>query len=142
MRAPLVAAAKAAMAVALSLHVQVASPPPSPPAEALGGAAIGVGAVGLVVGAVAGGLLLGQIRTIEGHCPNGTCDGAARRANDDAKATMVFANGGLGGGLAALTAGVALFLRAPQPAMRPSVEIKPFGRGIGGGGVVGIEGVF
>jgi hypothetical protein len=102
---------------------------------------LGVGAAGLVVGGMTGGLALGKHSDISKQCPGGSCPsnaGSALRGNVDALHTLATASDaafGVGGVLAA--AGLVLVLTAPK-ANRTSGAIRP----VVGLGFVGAEGTF
>ncbi len=119
---------------------------PAPPAKAsplktLGFVGLGVGAAGLVVGGIAGGLALGKHSDISKQCPGGSCPsnaGSALRGDVDSLHTLALASDvafGVGGALAA--AGLVLVLTGPK-ANRSTGAIRP----LVGLGFVGAEGTF
>jgi hypothetical protein len=125
----------------------VSAPPPdssSPTRRKIGFAGIGVGAAGLIAGAVAGGLAASKHSSIAGHCPNGTCPQSTQytqaQFNSDMSAynllgsvsTASFVAGGV---LAA--AGIVLVVTAPSaPSARAS--LTP----VIGAGYLGAQGRF
>jgi hypothetical protein len=101
----------------------------------IGVAAAGVGAAGLVFGAITGALALGKHGDLAKVCTNGTCD-PNQKSNLDSYHSMAtlstvgFVVGGVG-----LAAGAVLFLAAPKPAEK-SAWIAPV-VGLGSVGAVG-----
>ncbi|HEU4409858.1 MAG TPA: hypothetical protein VFS43_31685 [Polyangiaceae bacterium] len=122
-----------------------ALPSPAGPAEApssgggaqrLGGwAALGLGGVGLAVGAVAGVLMVGKKGDLEDGCPGGGCP-PERHGDVDAFRTLrTVSNVGYGVGLLGVGAGVVLLLTAPSAPPR-GAWLRPW-VGLGAAGVAG-----
>jgi hypothetical protein len=84
----------------------------------IGFAGIGVGAAGLIAGAVFGGLAMGERNTILKSCPMGTCPFGSNTVNDPSISTYntygaVSTAGFVAGGVLAAT-GVVLVVTAPS----------------------------
>ena len=73
-------------------------------------ALLGVGAVGLIVGGVAGGLAIVDKRTIDAHCAGTVCDRDGKSAADGAKTMGWVSTAGFAVGAAAVGAGAILWL--------------------------------
>lgn len=88
--------------------------------------AFGVGAVGLLVGGITGGLVLGQHGTLSDECKNGVCTSTTAKADLDSYHTMAsvstvgFIVGGVG-----VAAGAALFFLSPSSSSTKSAWIAP-----------------
>ncbi len=96
----------------------------------IGFVGMGVGVVGLAVGAVTGGLAIGKHSTLTTECPNGTCtsDAATSDLSSYHSLALVSTIGFIAGGVLA-AGGLVIFLTAPHgqsagPAM--GVRITPF----------------
>lgn len=79
---------------------------------------VGVGAAGVIVGSVFGGLTYSKKDTIDTHCPQRRCDAEGRKAVDSAATTSLVSTIGFGVGAAGLVAGAILW--AIRPSDRPS----------------------
>jgi hypothetical protein len=75
----------------------------------------GIGAVGVVVGAVAGGLFLGASGRVEKNCMNNVCNRAGEEATDQARTTGPVSLAGLIAGGVVLAAGAVMFVVDPSP---------------------------
>lgn len=83
---------------------------PSRPAPRVAIALLGVGAAGLVVGGVTGGLALAGKSTVAAHCVGTRCDVEGKQAADRAKALGWASTVGFGVGIAAVATGAVLWL--------------------------------
>jgi hypothetical protein len=102
--------------------VAVVAPPPVPPPPAPAGfpwrttgfVSVGVGAAGVVVGAILGGLALSDASTVHGQCPSGVCKSMGAVSEDATAGSLADASTGLlvAGGVLA-TAGLVAVLVAP-----------------------------
>lgn len=116
------------------------------PLRPVGWAAIGVGAAGLVIGAVTGGLAIAKNdELVAAGCKDGVCPASAESTLKDYDTLKIVSGTGLVGGLALLAGGVILVAVAPSSkpaatgARRPAPpRVTPF-VGLGG---VGVKGVF
>jgi hypothetical protein len=92
------------------------APPPAPPSKrrTIGLVVGGVGVLGVAVGAIAGGVVLGQKSAVDRDCPNAACHGDGMNEVSRLKTTAMVSNVsfGVGGGLLAI--GAVLFLTAPS----------------------------
>jgi hypothetical protein len=71
---------------------------------------LGVGVVGMTVGAVVGAMALGTKSTLDGECPNKVCPASARDEKDTLATRAILADVGFGVGIAAATTGLVLLL--------------------------------
>jgi len=108
-------------------------PPEARPSDRPGGArralmyaAFGVGTAGVVVGSVAGALLISRKSTVDEHCPDARCDDEGFEATRDIPALDTTANVGFAAGALGLGAGLLLLLTEPAPS-RPAVGLSPAG---------------
>ena len=94
-------------------------PPSTPPSHGLrtaGYVSLGVGAVGLVVGAIGGTVTLVHKGTIDTHCRGTSCDRTGKDAADSAKSAAVVSSIGFGvAGVGAVTGLVFLLLQPSDP---------------------------
>lgn len=93
----------------------------------------GVGAAGLLVFGVLGGLSLNRFDDLEGSCLNGTCPEGSQDAIDEGKTFQVGANIGLCVGIGGVIAAVALFLYDAEES-GAAIEVAPVPHGVGIGG--------
>jgi hypothetical protein len=101
--------------------------------------ALGVGAAGLVLGAVTGGLALSKHGDLKTACPTGACDTAASQSTLSSYhtlgtlSTVGFVLGGVG-----LASGITLLVMAPKSDSRPAstASIRPY-LGLGSLGATG-----
>jgi hypothetical protein len=127
-----------------------ATPPPSsspetPPPTSSGHTSIlpwvafGIGGAGLILGAITGGLALGDHSTLSGECPGGSCPSNDSKAQSDLSSyhTMgaVSTVGFIVAGVGAAT-GVVLLLTAPKSQPTTGFQIAPT-IGLGSLGAVG-----
>ncbi len=107
-------------AASASAPVSAGTPPPpslspSPPSRAPVYAALGVGAVGVVVGSVAGVLALQRKQTVDQECSGNRCSPAGKDAADSGKGFGTISTVGFGVGVVGLGAGLVLWLTSPTP---------------------------
>ncbi len=121
--------------------VRVAPPEPAPATSlrTISYAAFGVGGVGLIIGAVAGGVTLSQAGNIRDKCTDNQCGADQQTPIDDATTTANVANAGfviaaLGIGTGAIT----YVLSRPKTAERKPAAIQP----LIGPGAFGLRGTF
>lgn len=74
---------------------------------------VGVGAAGVIVGSVFGGLTWSKKDTIDAHCPQHRCDPEGRKAVDSVATTSLVASIGFGVGAAGLVTGAVLWAIRP-----------------------------
>lgn len=113
--------------------------------------ALGVGGVGVVVGAVTGFLALGKHSDLEGKCPNGVCPSDQQGDVDSYKTLGTISTVGFIVGAVGIGAGVVLWLTAPKETAankgpryatvpvetkRAAVKVTPY-LGLGSAGVSG-----
>ena len=108
----------------------------------LGIGALGLGAAGLVLGAVTGGLAIGKHSNLKTECPTGSCDTTASQSDLStyqtlgALSTAGFVIGGVGA-----AGGLVMLLMAPKSESKPApaaASIQPWF----GPGSVGAFGTF
>jgi hypothetical protein len=127
--------AKAAPAPAeAAARPSAAGPPPA--AIAL----LAVGAGGLVVGGVTGGLAIAGRSTIDAHCTGTICDVSGKQAADRAKRLGWASTIGFGAGAASIAAGAVLWLIGPRRADARRSAVQPSTWSVGDATVVGIAG--
>ena len=115
------------------------------PLRPVGWAAIGVGAAGLVLGAVTGGLAIAKNdELVAAGCKDGVCPASTEGTLKDYDTLKIASGTGIIGGLALLAGGVLLVAVAPSSkpattgARRPALpRVAPF-VGLGGAGVKGV----
>jgi hypothetical protein len=115
---------------------QSSQPPSRVPVYVAGG----VGIVGIVVGAVAGGMAMSQKKTIDNHCVGKVCDQQGYDAVGSIKTTGLISTVGFGVGVAGLAVGGFLLWyqsgkgkeRTSPAAWTPVVELAP---GVGYAGI-------
>jgi hypothetical protein len=119
------------------------APPPEAPKPSTGGghlpitiAAGAVGLVGIGVGAVTGGIALGDKSTVDAHCTGLVCDQTGKNAVDDGRtmgliSTIGFIAGGIG-----VAAAVVLFLTEPKKSPGAGANVR-FVTGPSGATLVG-----
>jgi hypothetical protein len=90
-------------------------PPPSSPSRTPAYVALGVGATGIVVGAIAGVLALQRKSIVDQECSGNRCSSAGKDAADSGKTFGTVSTVGFGVGLAGLGAGLILWLTSPDP---------------------------
>lgn len=100
----------------------------------IGIALAGVGAAGLVLGGVTGGLALAAHDDLAKKCPGGFCQGDQVPALGTYHALGVTSTVGFVAGGVLAAAGVVLFVTAPRPAAAAAVQVVPY-VGLGGAGV-------
>jgi hypothetical protein len=114
----LVVPAPVPVAVVVSPPVLPPLPPPPPPAgfpwRTTGFFSVGVGAAGVVVGAILGGIALSDASTVHSQCPSGVCKSMGAVSEDATAGSLADASTGLliAGGVLA-TAGLVAVLVAP-----------------------------
>jgi hypothetical protein len=101
-------------------------------------ALLAVGAAGLAVGGVTGGLALAGKAQIADHCVGTSCDLEGKQAADRAKRFGWASTVGFGVGLASLAGGAVLWLVGPRRAAASVVH--PTTWSVGGATVVGLAG--
>lgn len=74
----------------------------------------GVGAAGLLVGAITGAVVLGETSTIEDNCDDTRCNTLGKETADDAQVLATVSTIGFAVGIAGLAAGTVLWLVAPD----------------------------
>jgi hypothetical protein len=121
--------------------VATPAPPPTPeqppPDQASGGGnktlsyvMLGVGGVGIAVGAITGSMALGKKNGLD--CPENRCSGAEADELDSANTLALVSTIGFGVGLAAATVGVVLLVtsggssEAPRAATSSGIVVKPY----------------
>ena len=114
-----------------------------PPAATF--AALGAGVAGVAVGAIFGALALGNKKSLDDHCPSGTCPASEQGDIEGLHTNAVGSNIGFAIGIVGLAAATVLFLVA-HPTARHAIEAKGESGGarptlIGLGGA-GLEGTF
>jgi hypothetical protein len=129
-----------------------AAPPPPPSGrptamQAAGIGALGVGATGIVIGAVTGALAVVQKGDASSLCPKPSqCTGAGLEASGTGHALAAVSTGAFVVGLAGAGAGVVLLIAgrdrkpAGDAAQRPSAAVAPWA--LPGGAGVGVSGRF
>jgi hypothetical protein len=126
---------------------QPGAPSGSPVLRTTAYAVGGIGAAGLVAGAVLGGLAVGAAKSVKSECPGNIClpahQGALSSANTEALASTV----ALGVGGAALATGIVLFIVSrpsarKDDAPRAAQLVPTFGFGPHGGGGLSVIGRF
>jgi hypothetical protein len=90
----------------------------------------GVGVAGLVVGAIAGGLAMGEASTVKDQCAGPACSPDGKRAAERGRAEALASTIGFGVGLAGIAAGVVLLTtsegRKPVPqSARVELRLTP-----------------
>jgi hypothetical protein len=103
-----------------------AATPPNPALRPAAFAVGGVGAAGLLVGGVMGGLALGDKSSLSTACKNGAClDQASKDKLASAKTKALVSTIGLSAGGAALATGVVLFVLSTRGSAATKDERKP-----------------
>jgi tetratricopeptide (TPR) repeat protein len=148
----------------LTLEVRVAATgtgtagPVKPPPGAVSGRRVatyvagGLGAAGVVLGAVTGGLMLAQLDAINAGCTDSgtgvaSCTPEAATAGNDAKTFGNIATAGFAAGLALAGVAVVLFVTEPRPAKAKAADSGSSWLGVGlsvgpRGTTVGVRGRF
>jgi hypothetical protein len=111
---------------------------PGSPRRTLGFIGIGAGAAGLVVGTVAGGLVIAQYRTLAPGCPEGHCPPSERASVDRYNLTANVANAALAIGGALALIGIVLVVTAPKAGSSGAARWAP----VIGRAFAGAEGAF
>jgi hypothetical protein len=111
---------------------------PDSPRKTLGFIGIGVGAAGLVVGTVAGGLVIAQHQTLAPSCPGGHCPSSDRASVDRYNLTANVANAAFPIGGALAVTGVVLVVTAPKAGSSGGARWAP----LIGPAFAGVKGVF
>jgi hypothetical protein len=108
-----------------------AAPPPSHTAIYVAG---GVGAVGLIVGGVTGGLALGKKSTITDNCTGLICNHTGKEAADSAKSMALLSTIGFGVGIAGVGLAAVLYATSsPASPQSTAWRLEPaVGKGSGG----------
>lgn len=106
--------------------------------KTLGFTSLGVGATGLVMGAITGGVAIGKHNALATACPNNRCP-SSHQTEVDSYMTMsaISTAGFIGGGVLAAT-GVVLVLVAPKAAPVQTGSLVP----VVGPGYLGVQGRF
>jgi hypothetical protein len=102
----------------------------------------GVGAVGLLVGSIAGGLVLGEKSIMDAHCrPDDTCDAVGLSASNRAKTAGIVSDVGFVVGAAGVAAALLLFVvpRSPRASRAPLSAVHIAGELAPHGAIVGID---
>lgn len=118
-------------------------PPPSsgmPPQKLAGIVLMGVGAAGVITGAVTGGLAAGKLSDLEdGGCKDGHCLKSQKSDVGSYNTLRLVSTVGLYAGIGVAAGGVALFLTAPKAKAKPETgSIEP----VLGAGYIGVRGTF
>jgi hypothetical protein len=102
--------------------------------------ALGVGAAGLVVGGITGGIAVGQHGTLKDECPNGVCRSTNAKADLDSfhSMTTISTVGFIVGGVGIATGAVLFFMSPSSSSSTKSGWIAP----TIGPGSIGAVGVF
>lgn len=101
----------------------VPPPPEGMPATRVAGIVIGsTGVVGVVLGAIAGGVALSRQSEADTICPGTVCPADAVALNEDAHTAATLANVGVFGGLGLTAVGVILVAVNPKSAVRPTAS--------------------
>jgi hypothetical protein len=99
--------------------------PAGNPAFTRGVIALGVAGAGLGVGAVAGILTLGSVKSAKAHCDGNDCGPAAQSKVDSARTTALIADIGFGVGVVALGYGLfELIFNQPEAAVSATAQTK------------------
>jgi hypothetical protein len=94
--------------------------------------AAGVGVAGLVLGGVAGAVVLGDKSAIDAGCrPDRTCNAAGLSAASQAQTFGLLSDVGFGAGAAAAVTSVVLFALAPSRRWQPVAAAQPHGGFVG-----------
>jgi hypothetical protein len=150
LRVPEAAAEQAPPAVATPLMLPPPQPTPDPPASTherpsplrtWGWIAGGIGASGVIVGSVAGGVALAKKGEVSDHCRGEECDSTGKRAADAGQSAATVSTVAFGLGLVGLGTSLVLLLTSDTEAsastkLRPNVSVgadRAF---------AGLEGVF
>jgi hypothetical protein len=112
-----------------------ATPPPSSGFQTAGWVAMGLGGAGIVLGAVAGSVAVGQNAELDEVCEDDVCPRSAQPDVDAYDRTRALSTVGFVVGAVALTTGVVLLL-VPSSGGRPAVEARL------GPGSAAVSGVF
>lgn len=121
-----------------------ASPPAAAPASRTAAWITGgIGLAGLAVGAIAGGVVLGDKSTIDAQCnPDRTCSPSGLSAASQAHAFGLVSDVGFAVGGAGVVASAVLFLLSPSRSSRPSglsSSLQPVAAAAPHGGFVGVR---
>lgn len=112
-------------------------PAATSPLRTLAWVAAGVGVAGLVLGGVAGAVVLGDKSTIDAGCqPDRTCNAAGLNAAGQAQTFGVVSDVGFGVGAAGVVTSVVLFVLSPSRRWQPVATAQPHG------GFVGVRGAW
>jgi hypothetical protein len=106
-------------------------PPPSGPGRTVAWTAGAVGLAGLVVGGVAGGVVLSDKSTITSHCHGLVCDPEGLRAASQARTFGVVSDVGVAVGAAGLALSALFFALSPSRAVQPAVGVASHGAFVG-----------
>lgn len=117
-----------------------ASPPSRSSAPPAAIALLAVGAAGLTIGGVTGGLALAGKSTIDAHCTGTICDVDGKQAADRAKRFGWASTAGFGVGAASIAAGAVIWLVAPRRSDAARAAVRPSVWSAGDATAVGIEG--
>lgn len=129
----------ASRVIEVSLPRDAAAPDEGPGAARIAGfSALGLGALGLTVGSVAGVLVLDRKATVDDLCPGeeracGSAEGVA--ASDAGRTLSGVSTVGFAFGLAGLGAGAWLLLASPGPSSSPRAALR-VSTGLGGASLV------
>nr|AYC79505.1 hypothetical protein [uncultured bacterium] len=104
--------------------------------KTIGWVVLGVGAAGLVTGAVTGFLALGKHSDLENSCPNNTCTSAQQSDIDSFHTMGTISTIGFIAGLVGVGAGTVLILTAPKTTTAQGPSVTPY-VGLGTLGAVG-----
>jgi len=74
----------------------------------------GIGAAGIIVGSITGGLAIGGKSTMDDNCNGEACNHEGKEAADETQALALVSTIGFPVGLAGLAAGTALWLLSPS----------------------------
>jgi hypothetical protein len=112
---------------AVSAGPALAPPPATGSAQRLSGALLlGVGGAGIVVGAVAGGLVFAQHGSLAAVCADGRCPLTQKGNLDTYHAKSLASTIGLIGGAALAATGLVVLLTSPKRARAPTARLIPY----------------
>jgi hypothetical protein len=126
--------AKAAQPGKAPARASAAGPPP------VAITLLAVGAAGLAVGGVTGGLAIAGKSTIDAHCTGTVCDVDGKDAADRAKRLGWASTVGFGVGAASIAAGAVLWLVGPRRGDAQRSAVQPATWSVGDATVIGIAG--
>jgi len=107
-----------------------------------GAVVVGVGGLGLVLGAITGGLALGDKGVVDQECQGLVCSPKGKAAADDGKVMGTVSTIGFVVGGAAAVAGIVLIATAPKGAAPKKAQVVPLFGATPGGVFGGIGGRF